>query len=102
MRITPPDNWKKWGRKAAAVVCLVLGYLFLRRVLLVVVLALKILGHTDALDAWKGPVRRETVEHAGIPIDIYGAEHFSSSILIIHGVNPTGKDSSDLVRISEA
>jgi len=102
MRITPPNKWGYWRGRAAAAFCLLLAFLFLRRVLLVVVLALKILGHTDALDAWKGPVQRETVEHAGIPIDIYSGKHTSSSILIVHGVNPTGKDSLDLVRISQA
>jgi pimeloyl-ACP methyl ester carboxylesterase len=99
MRITQPN---KWLAKAAAAVGLLLAFLLLRRALLVVVLALKILGHTDALDAWKGPVQRETVEHAGIPIDIYSGGHPNSSMLIVHGVNPTGKNSLDLVRISQA
>jgi hypothetical protein len=36
-----------------------------------------------------------------MPIDIYGGPS-SSAILIVHGVNPTGKNSLDLVRISEA
>jgi len=102
MRITPHKIWDKWRRRVAAAFGLVLGFLFLRRALLVVLLALKILGHADALDAWKGPVRRETFAHAGIPIDVYSGEHSVSSILIIHGVNPTGKDSLDLVRISAA
>jgi len=77
-------------------------FLVLRRALLVVCLGLKILGYTDALNAWKGPVRHETVEHAGIPIDIYSGEHAYSPILIVHGLNPTGKNSLDLMRISEA
>ena len=102
MRITPHKIWRGWRRRVAAAFGLILGFLFVRRALLVVLLALKILGHTDALDAWKGPVRRETLSHAGIPIDVYRGEHSVSSILIIHGVNPTGKNSLDLVRISEA
>jgi len=91
-------------RKAAARVALagliVLVFLAGRRFLLVGSLALKILDHTEALDAWKGPVLHRTVEHAGIPIDIYGAD--GSPLLIIHGVNTTGKNSLDLMRISEA
>jgi pimeloyl-ACP methyl ester carboxylesterase len=102
MPITQPKNWEKWGRKATAAFCLLLAFLILRRALLVIALALKILGHEDALDAWKGAVRTETVEHAGIPIDIYSGDHVDSSILIIHGVNPSGKNSLDLVRISQA
>ena len=73
----------------------------LRRGLLVVFLALKILGHTDALDAWRGAVSHQTVVYAETPIDVYGEAKSSPAILIIHGVNPTGKDSLDLVRISE-
>jgi hypothetical protein len=75
--------------------------LLLRRALLVSFLALKILGYPATLDAWKGPVSHQTIEHAGIPIDIYGSKT-GSAILVIHGVNPTGKNSLDLVRISEA
>ena len=75
--------------------------LLIRHALLVSVLALKIVGDPAALDAWKGPVVHRTVEHAGIPIDVYGTHQSRSAILIVHGVNPTGKNSLDLVRISE-
>lgn len=75
-------------------------FLLLRRALLVGFLALKFIGDPAALDVWKGPVSHRTVEHAGIPIDIYGAES-GPAILVVHGVNPTGKNSLDLVRISE-
>src|SRR5438094_7719753 len=96
MRITQREKW------AAVPVFLLLVLLFLRRALLVAFLALKILGYPSALDAWKGAVRHETVEHGGIPIDIYTGDHAYSPLLIVHGVNPTGKNSLDLVRISEA
>ncbi|PYS40834.1 MAG: hypothetical protein DMG14_09285 [Acidobacteria bacterium] len=96
MRITQREKW------AAVPVFLLLVLLFLRRSLLVAFLALKILGYPSALDAWKGAVRHETVEHGGIPIDIYTGDHAYSPLLIVHGVNPTGKNSLDLVRISEA
>src|SRR5262245_35515107 len=88
--------------KAAVAGLLVLAFLIVRRALLVCFLALKIVGHADALDAWGGAVARHTVEHAGIPIDIYEKENSRAAILIVHGVNPTGKNSLDLVRISEA
>jgi hypothetical protein len=93
---------RKIGRKSGAIalVFLFVVFLLLRRGILVSFLALKILGQTAPLDAWEGPVHRETVEHDGMPIDIYGKPS-SSAILIVHGVNPTGKDSLDLVRISE-
>jgi len=105
MRITQLKTW--WGespgvRRISIALVALLVYLSLRRGLLVVCLGLKILGSTDALNAWKGPVRHETVEHAGIPIDIYSREPTYSPILIVHGLNPTGKNSLDLMRISEA
>jgi pimeloyl-ACP methyl ester carboxylesterase len=105
MRITQPKTW--WGeppkvRRISMALVALFVFLVLRRALLVVCLGLKILGYTDALNAWKGPVRHETVEHAGIPIDIYSGEHAYSPILIVHGLNPTGKNSLDLMRISEA
>jgi pimeloyl-ACP methyl ester carboxylesterase len=80
---------------------LLLAFLVLRRGILVTFLALKILGYTDALDAWEGAVRHQTVQHDGMRIDVYG-ESSASPILIVHGVNPSGKDSLDLMRISEA
>src|SRR5262245_52905737 len=105
MRITRPERsifplHPKIKRTAFAV-SLVVAFLLLRRVLLVGFLGLKILGQSNGLDAWKGPVRHQTVQHAGIPIDIYG-ESSGSPLLIVHGVNPTGKDSPDLIRISDA
>ena len=74
----------------------------LRRGLLVIFLALKILGHPAALDAWTGAVMHRTTSYAGIPVDVYGNPESDPAMLIIHGVNPTGKNSLDLVRISEA
>jgi pimeloyl-ACP methyl ester carboxylesterase len=90
----------RYLRAALLTFLLIAAFIILRRALLVSFLALKILGDPAPLDAWKGSVSHQTVEHAGIPIDIYGSKS-SSSILIVHGVNPTGKNSLDLVRISE-
>jgi len=95
MRITPR---KKTAAKLAAVVVV---FFVVRRLLLVTFLGLKILDHSDGLDAWRGAVRHETIHHAGIPVDVYG-ESSGPAFLIIHGVNPTGKNSLDLMRISEA
>jgi pimeloyl-ACP methyl ester carboxylesterase len=88
-------------RLLVAVACGVFLLLFLRRALLVSFLALKLAGYPAALDSWKGAVHHRSVEHAGIPIDIYGDDAFPSALLIVHGVNPTGKNSLDLVRIAD-
>lgn len=98
---SPFTKYKKWLNGAATPFFLLLGLLFLRRGILVLFLALKILGYTAPLDAMEGAVRHQTVVHAGIPIDIYGEPTFSP-ILIVHGLNPSGKNSLDLMRISEA
>jgi len=77
-------------------------FLLVRRGILVIFLGAKILGYAAALDAWEGAVSRQTIVHGGIPVDVYLRRNPVSSILIVHGVNPTGKDSPDLIRISEA
>jgi pimeloyl-ACP methyl ester carboxylesterase len=87
-------------RHVIALALVMVAFFVARRGLLVAFLALKILGHTTALDTWKTPVPHRTVQHAGISMDIYGDS--GSPMLIVHGVNPTGKDSPDLVRISQA
>jgi pimeloyl-ACP methyl ester carboxylesterase len=76
-------------------------FLLVRRGLLVVFLGAKILGYADALNVWEGAVSRQTIVHGGIPVDVYRGRDTVSPILIVHGVNPTGKDSLDLVRVSE-
>jgi pimeloyl-ACP methyl ester carboxylesterase len=89
-------------RRLILVLLVVAVSVLLRRGLLVIFLALKILGHPAALDAWTGAVLHQTVSYSGIPVDVYGSLKSDSAMLIVHGVNPTGKNSLDLVRISEA
>ena len=84
------------GRGFIAAIFGIVIFLIVRRALLVLFLSGKILGYGGALNAWEGPVARQTVIHDGIPIDIYRGPNSTSPILIIHGVNPTGKNSLDL------
>jgi pimeloyl-ACP methyl ester carboxylesterase len=95
-------RWKGRALRVAGALFAILFLFVVQRALLVSVLALKIIGEPAALDAWKGPVVHRTVTYAAIPIDIYGNDKSRSAVLIVHGVNPTGKNSLDLVRISEA
>jgi pimeloyl-ACP methyl ester carboxylesterase len=88
-------------RKVFTGLLAVVAFFALRRFLLVVFLTAKILGYPGALNAWEGAVDRETVTHDGIPVDVYRGPNSSSPILIVHGVNPTGKNSLDLIRVSE-
>jgi hypothetical protein len=89
------------GRKVVAAILAIVVFFALRRFLLVLFFSAKILGYSDALNAWEGPVDRQTVVHDGIPVDIYRGPNSTSPILIVHGVNPTGKNSLDLIRVSE-
>src|SRR5262249_9201139 len=98
MRITRHDRIVK----TAALGFVIAALFLLRRALLVAFLGFKILGHPGPLDAWKGSVRHETVDRTGIPVDIYTSRSSFSPLLIVHGVNPTGKDSQDLIRIADA
>jgi dienelactone hydrolase len=88
-------------RKIVAGIVAVVVFFVLRRFLLVLFLSAKILGYPGALNAWEGPVDRQMVIHDGIPVDIYRGPKSASAILIVHGVNPTGKNSLDLIRVSE-
>jgi hypothetical protein len=95
---TPTTRRRNYAIAAAV---LLLSFVAGRRALLVVFLAAKILGYGGWLNAWQGAVDRHTVIHDGIPVDIYRGPNSTSPILIVHGVNPTGKNSLDLIRISE-
>jgi pimeloyl-ACP methyl ester carboxylesterase len=86
----------------AALIVLVSGFFVARRTLLVLLLGAKILGYGAALDGWEGAVTRKTVTQDGIAVDIYQGATSGSPLLIVHGLNPTGKDSLDLIRISQA
>src|SRR5262245_14787999 len=100
----PPESrhlYKSFLRYTSIAALFVAGFLIAQRFLIVLLLAAKILGYGGALNAWRGPVDRRTVVHDGIPIDVYKGARSHSSILIVHGVNPTGKNSLDLIRISE-
>src|SRR5213593_3783790 len=91
----------RYFRAILAVLLLVGSWLLLRRSLLVLLLAAKILGYSGPLNAWQGTVSRQTIMHAGVPIDVYRGRNPVSPLLIVHGVNPTGKDNVDLIRVSE-
>ena len=73
------------------------------RLLLVGAFAAKVLDKGAYLDAWKGEVSRRSETMNGIFADIYdrGTEG-RFPVILVHGVNPTGKDSPDIVRVAEA
>jgi pimeloyl-ACP methyl ester carboxylesterase len=54
------------------------------------------------MDVLEGRIPAKTQTIAGFTTDIYTKIQSQLPLLIVHGVNPTGKDSPDLIRISEA
>ena len=85
--------------------CLMLAVIILLislRLLLVGAFAAKVLDKSAYLDAWKGEVSRRSETMNGIFADIYDRTEGRFPVILVHGVNPTGKDSPDIVRVAEA
>src|SRR5215510_10794395 len=62
----------------------------------------KVLGFNEPFDHWQGPVRRSTVWVAPVETDVYLGANARTSLLIVHGVNETGKNSLELKQVAEA
>ena len=90
------------GLAAQALLAIVLAVLLVR-VLLVGAFVAKILGRNDYLDGWKGAVSRQTTTIAGIVSDNYSRNSNAGfPVVIVHGVNTTGKDNLDIVRVAQS
>jgi acetyl esterase/lipase len=70
--------------------------------LLVVCTSAKLLGYGNAFDRWRGPVSRTTIRVANLPTDVYISRRSRLPVLLVHGVNQTGKDSAELKPVAEA
>lgn len=87
--------------KIATIVVLSVAIAFVPRTINIMAFSAKVIGYRGAMDALHGPVVRTTVQMAGFTTDIYKTPSSKSPLLMVHGVNPTGKDSPDLIRVSE-
>src|SRR5262245_35230971 len=62
----------------------------------------KLLGWGYAFDLWSGSISRSTTHIGAIPVDVYTGPRSKFPVVLVHGVNETGKDSPDLRKVGEA
>src|SRR5215470_7768921 len=62
----------------------------------------KLLGYGYAFDLWRGSISRSTTQIGAIPADVYTGPRSNFPVVLVHGVNETGKDSPDLRQVGEA
>lgn len=76
---------------------------WLYQTVLLAMTAGKLLGFGTAFDRWRGPVSRSAIIIGGmIPADIYTTPRSRFTVVFVHGVNKTGKDSPDVRLAAEA
>src|SRR5262245_56781775 len=68
----------------------------------VVVTSAKVLGSDTVFDWWHGPIARSTVSIGTIPADMYTGSGSRQPLLLIHGVNETGKNAPEVKHVAEA
>lgn len=61
----------------------------------------KVLGYGHVFDLWRGPVSRSTIHLGAIETDVYSASHSHFPLVLVHGVNESGKDSTELRTLAE-
>jgi acetyl esterase/lipase len=61
----------------------------------------KALGYGYAFDLWRGPVVRSTIRVGAIETDVYSASQSHFPLVLVHGVNESGKDSTELRTLAE-
>jgi acetyl esterase/lipase len=61
----------------------------------------KLVGYGGAFDFWRGPVSRSTIQIGAIPTDLYTSRRSVFPVVLVHGVNETGKDSPDAMLVAE-
>jgi hypothetical protein len=89
-------------RRALKLILLVFVAALLYRVAELSVISAKLFDYSAVFDLWKGPVGRETVMIGQIPADIYTGARSRLPMLMVHGVNQTGKDSPEIRSVAEA
>jgi pimeloyl-ACP methyl ester carboxylesterase len=91
----------RWRRFLCAVVLAGL-FVGLYDVAVLISVSSKVLGFNQPFDRWQGPVRRNTVWIGPVETDVYLGANSRTPVLIVHGVNETGKNSLELKQVAEA
>jgi hypothetical protein len=90
----------RW-RRAATIVLGFLAAIFVYQAAYLAGATAKALGHGYAFDLWRGPVARSTIHVGAIETDVYSASHSHFPVVLVHGVNESGKDSPELRTFAE-
>src|SRR5579883_655938 len=61
----------------------------------------KLLGHGTAFEFWRGPVTRSMIFIGPIETDVYTGNQSHFPLVLVHGVNESGKNSPDLRPVAE-
>ena len=80
----------------------VFGLVGLCRIAFLGITSAKLLGSGYVFDLWHGPINRSSIWIGKIPADVYSSPVSRSPLLLVHGVNETGKDSPEVRRVAEA
>ncbi len=89
-------------RRTVIVLGFIAAGLCIYRLALLIAISAKLFGYAYPFDFWSGPITRSTIEISKIPTDLYLSRRSRNPLVIVHGVNETGKDSADLRRMAEA
>jgi acetyl esterase/lipase len=61
----------------------------------------KAVGYGYVFDLWRGPVARSTIQVGAIETDVYSTSQSHFPLVLVHGVNESGKDSTQLRTLAE-
>lgn len=62
----------------------------------------KVLGSDKTFDWWHDRISRSTISIGPIPADVYTSRGSRFPLLLVHGVNETGKDAPEVKHVAEA
>lgn len=79
----------------------VVAALLLEYVLVTAAFSSKLLGYSGPLDAMRGGAPRWSTMLAGVPVDEYRRGSGGTPLLLVHGMNPDGRNDPDLIRVAE-
>jgi acetyl esterase/lipase len=91
----------KW-RRIFLIVVIAAGTIAIYKFALLASASAKVLGSGYAFDVWHGPVARSSTSIGNIPTDIYSGSRSHFPLLLVHGVNETGKNSPEVKPFAEA
>jgi acetyl esterase/lipase len=90
----------RW-RRAALIGLGVVAAIFVYQAAYLAGATAKALGYGYAFDLWRGPVVRSTIKVGAIETDVYSASQSHFPLVLVHGVNASGKDSTQLRTLAE-